>query len=103
MAQDGEAHVSWVVDAPRMQLFDLEMFDPLAPDATYLIELANYRMPFGKYAGRLLLDLPQAYLSWFAQRGFPKGKLGEHMALTLEIKHNGLEHLVRPLRRDKTP
>lgn len=75
------------------------MTQPLTPDPAILVELARYRMPFGKYEGRALLDLPQAYLTWFAQRGFPAGKLGELMALALEVKHNGLEHLVRPLAR----
>lgn len=55
-------------------------------------------MPFGKYEGVTLIDLPQPYLVWFSQKGFPKGRLGEAMALTLEVKHNGLEGLVRPLR-----
>lgn len=71
----------------------------LKGDAEQLLELARMRMPFGKYAGVRLMDLPQAYLLWFAQRGFPRGRLGELMALALEIKHNGLEHLLVGLDR----
>lgn len=77
------------------------MTQPLTPDPRVLVELAGYRMPFGKYEGRALLDLPQAYLVWFMQRGFPSGKLGELMALALEVKSNGLEHLVRPLAQSR--
>lgn len=62
-----------------------------------LIKLANARMPFGKYQGRFLVDLPEAYLVWFRQKGFPSGKLGEQLQVMLEIKINGLEGLIRPL------
>ncbi len=60
--------------------------------------LVTMDMPFGKYAGRKLVDLPEPYLVWFANQGFPPGKLGELMALLYEIKLNGLESLLRPLR-----
>jgi len=56
-------------------------------------------MPFGKYQGRLLIDLPEPYVVWFSQRGFPGGKLGEQLQLLHEIKVNGLEFLVEPLKR----
>jgi uncharacterized protein (DUF3820 family) len=65
-----------------------------------LTELANARMPFGKYKDRYLIDLPDYYLVWFSRQGFPEGKLGRMLASVLEIKVNGLESLVRPLRRD---
>ena len=55
-------------------------------------------MPFGKYQGRLLIDLPEEYLLWFANRGFPSGELGDLLKLTLEIKINGLEGLIEPLK-----
>lgn len=64
-----------------------------------LPKLANMKMPFGKYAGRVLIDLPEEYLLWFAQKGFPQGELGELMALTLLVRSEGLESLVRPLKR----
>jgi len=66
----------------------------------FLLELANTKMPFGKYAGRYLIDLPEAYVLWFKGKGFPKGKLGMMLESLLEIKANGLEGLVRPLCRD---
>lgn len=56
-----------------------------------LVETINATMPFGKYAGRKLIDLPEPYLVWFNKQGFPKGKLGEQLALMYEIKLNGLE------------
>jgi len=62
-----------------------------------LIALANQIMPFGKYEGRILLDLPEPYLVWFKGQGWPRGKLGERMALMYEVKLNGLEGLLRPL------
>lgn len=69
------------------------------PDSQILLELANTSMPFGKYQGRVLMDLPEPYLVWFHQQGFPKGKLGEQLQLLYEIKLNGLEGLLKPLRQ----
>jgi uncharacterized protein len=66
----------------------------------FLTDLANTRMPFGKYAGRFLIELPEAYVLWFKQKGYPSGKLGEMMQLLEEIKANGLEELVRRLQKD---
>ncbi|KIG15768.1 hypothetical protein DB30_05338 [Enhygromyxa salina] len=68
------------------------------PDPERLMDLVRMRMPFGKYEGVTLIDLPQPYLVWFSQKGFPNGRLGEAMALALEVKHNGLEGLVKGLR-----
>ena len=65
----------------------------------FLIELANTKMPFGKYSGRYLIDLPEAYVLWFKEKGYPKGKLGLQMESLYEIKLNGLEQLVRNLRK----
>ena len=62
-----------------------------------LVDAINQSMPFGKFEGSLLIDLPEPYLVWFKQRGFPKGKLGSQMALIYEVKLNGLESTVRPL------
>lgn len=64
-----------------------------------LVDLANMRMPYGKYQGRLLIELPEAYLVWYRQKGFPPGKLGRQLELMLEIKMNGLNHLIYPLIR----
>ena len=66
-----------------------------------LIRIANQQIPFGKYKGTLLINLPEEYLLWFVDRGFPSGKLGELMQVTLEIKINGLEKLILPLVRDE--
>lgn len=62
-----------------------------------LLKLANTKMPFGKYAGCPLVDLPDTYIVWFAKKGFPKGELGEMLKLVYEIQLNGLEYLIRPL------
>lgn len=64
-----------------------------------LIELTTMKMPFGKYKGTVLCDLPEFYLAWFQRKGFPKGKLGELMATVYEIKLNGLMYLLEPLRK----
>jgi len=69
-------------------------------DKELLLELANTKMPFGKYAGRYLIDLPEAYVLWFREKGFPPGRLGEMFGILLEIKVNGLEKLIRPLIRE---
>lgn len=62
-----------------------------------LLEAINQTMPFGKYAGRKLLQLPEPYLVWFHSKGFPEGKLGEQLALMYEVKLNGLEEMLQPL------
>ncbi|WP_373516807.1 DUF3820 family protein [Pricia sp.] len=72
----------------------------VTPDKEKLIELAHYRMPFGKFKDRYLVDLPETYLIWFKQKGFPDGKLGKLMASILEIKVNGLEPLIRKIQKD---
>lgn len=59
------------------------------------------RMPFGKYQGQRLLDLPEAYLVWFSRQGFPRGKLGEQLQSVLEIKSNGLLGVLDPLRKPR--
>jgi len=73
--------------------------EPLLSDPQQLLKLAAYHMPFGKYKGRLLVDLPEPYVVWFAKQGFPAGELGKMLAIVHEIKVNGLEYLFDPLRR----
>lgn len=65
---------------------------------TQLLKLARWNMPYGKYAGRVLLDLPEAYLLWFAERGFPEGELGELLQLCLQLKIDGSEALLQRLK-----
>ncbi len=62
-----------------------------------LKELAQARMPFGKYKGLRLVDLPEPYVVWFSRKGFPKGKLGDMLRIVYEIKVNGLEYLFKEL------
>lgn len=62
-----------------------------------LIELANSKMPYGKYQGWRLCHLPEPYLVWYQKKGFPPGKLGIQLATLYEIKLNGLEFLLQPL------
>ncbi|AJR05516.1 hypothetical protein C9J03_25425 [Photobacterium gaetbulicola] len=69
-------------------------------DKEKIVKLANVKMPFGKYAGRVIIDLPEEYLLWFQKKGFPEGELGLLMALALEMKIEGLESVIRPLKRD---
>lgn len=66
--------------------------------AEILKALVTTRMPFGKYQGRLICDLPEYYLNWFNNKGFPAGKLGSLLATMYEIKLNGLDYLLHPLR-----
>ena len=61
--------------------------------------LCTREMPFGKYKGRLIADLPGQYLNWFAREGFPPGQLGQLLALMQELDHNGLSSLLDPLRK----
>jgi uncharacterized protein (DUF3820 family) len=71
----------------------------LLEDQEAMISAINQTMPFGKYAGRKLLQLPEPYLVWFHSKGFPEGKLGQQLALMYEIKLNGLEEMLKPLLR----
>jgi uncharacterized protein (DUF3820 family) len=74
----------------------------MQPDQKALIELANYKMPFGKYKGEYLVDIPEYYYAWFRQKGFPEGKLGKMMLQMHEIKINGLEEIIRRIKSDFT-
>lgn len=72
--------------------------DITQPQQADLLKLVTMTMPYGKYQGRVLADLPGHYLNWFAREGFPKGELGRLIALMQEIDHNGLSDLLKPLR-----
>ncbi len=71
------------------------MIQPIYPDKKAFIALATTKMPFGKYKGIRLVDLPEPYLVWFSQKGFPEGKLGEMLQTVYEIKLNGLEYFFK--------
>ncbi len=74
------------------------MAEPLdLPDPERLLELCRYRMPFGKYEGMRLVQLPEAYLAWFERNGMPAGKLGELLSTALVIRSSGLEKLLAPI------
>ena len=64
----------------------------------FLIKLAHTKMPFGKYEGRFLIDLPGHYIIWYQTKGFPNGQLGQMLQLVYELKLNGLEDLIRNIK-----
>ncbi len=68
-------------------------------DPSYLIDLVKTPMPYGKYQDKMICALPVSYLEWFNRNGFPKGKLGVLLEPMIEIKMNGLEHLLTPLKK----
>ncbi len=71
----------------------------MTPEQKQLITLAHTKMPFGKYEGYYLIDLPEYYVVWYSQKGFPKGTLGSQMQLVYELKLNGLEEIVRTIKK----
>jgi len=73
----------------------------MEPNSEMLKQLVTMQMPFGKYKGRLLCDLPVEYLEWFKREGMPDGKLGMLLSTIYEIKINGLEELLKPLKSYK--
>lgn len=75
--------------------------DPGGLNPEDLEKLVTREMPFGRYKGRLIADLPGNYLHWFARQGFPPGEIGRLLALMREIDHNGLKPLLSPLRRPR--
>ncbi len=66
----------------------------------HLQQLLTYEMPFGKYKGRVIAELPGHYLNWFAREGFPSGEIGQLLQLMQELDHNGLSSLLDPLRKN---
>ncbi len=71
----------------------------IQPDPKFLQQLANTKMPFGKYKGTYLIDLPEYYLVWYRNKGFPKNKLGQFMESAFEIRRNGLEFLIKNIQK----
>ena len=71
----------------------------LQPDKNFLIKLAHTKMPYGKYKDRYLIDLPEYYVVWYHTKGFPKGQLGSMLQTVYELKVNGLEELIRTIKK----
>ncbi len=71
------------------------MATPMIPDSQAFLRLGTLRMPYGKYKDMRLIDLPERYLVWFSQKGFPEGRLGEDLRAVYEIKRDGLESLFK--------
>jgi uncharacterized protein len=72
--------------------------EELFPDRQFMLKLARTKMPYGKFVGKLLIDLPEPYIVWMRQQGFPEGELGAMLQCIYEVKLNGLEYLFDPLR-----
>ena len=68
-------------------------------DKQFLIDTAKAKMPFGKYKGTFLIDLPEHYVVWYSNKGFPAGKLGKMLGLVYELKLNGLEDIIREIKK----
>ena len=77
------------------------MDENAVPQSESLLDLVTIKMPFGKYKDLLIADLPESYLLWFHQKGLPPGKLGQLLGMMYEIRLNGLEYLLTPLRISK--
>ncbi|MCR9016659.1 DUF3820 family protein [Aquiflexum gelatinilyticum] len=72
-------------------------------DRQILLDLVSKKMPFGKYKGKLLCDIPEDYLIWMHRKGFPEGKLGMWLSTLYEIRLNGLEDILRELKKINRP
>ena len=68
-------------------------------DKQFLIDVAHMKMPYGKYQGRFLIDLPEHYIVWYRNKGFPKGKLGLQLGFVYELQLNGLEDIIREVKK----
>jgi len=90
-----------LIDDPQDQSGAEVVREALLSSQKALFKIARMRMPFGKYKGRLLIDLPESYLVWFSQKGFPKGSLGDMLKSVYEIKLNGLEYLIEPIKNSR--
>ena len=71
----------------------------MQPDKSFLIKLAHTKMPYGKYKDRHLIDLPEYYVAWYNNKRFPEGKLGDMLRTVYELKINGLEDIIRNIKR----
>ncbi|HCD51969.1 MAG TPA: hypothetical protein DEQ34_05955 [Balneolaceae bacterium] len=69
-------------------------------DSSFLIHLVQAKMPFGKYEGHYITELPVHYLEWFSREGFPDGQLGQYLSTMYEVKINGLEDILKPIKKE---
>ncbi len=69
-------------------------------DSSFLIKMVQAKMPFGKYEGHYVTELPVYYLEWFNREGFPSGRLGQYLSTMFEIKTNGLDDILTPIKRE---
>lgn len=76
-----------------------QQFETIPYDRDFLIFMVQFKMPFGQYEGRYVTDLPVHYLEWFERQGFPSGQLGQYLATMYEIKINGLDEILRPIKK----
>jgi uncharacterized protein (DUF3820 family) len=83
----------------KAEAFSASGINPDSLSSASLLRLLTLAMPYGKYKGRVIADLPGQYLNWFAREGFPSGELGRLLALMQELDHNGLSSLLDPLRK----
>jgi uncharacterized protein (DUF3820 family) len=88
-----------LTERPTLPGKKIFMQQPGLPNPQILMQLVTTKMPFGKYKGTLLCDIPVFYLEWFNRKGFPKGSLGMLLSTIYEIKLNGLEELIAPLKK----
>lgn len=98
-AGDYHGTIDFMQRSRFMNTDDPQSAPPVRPDPGAFLKLAQAVMPFGKYAGWRLVDLPEPYVVWFSQKGFPAGELGEMLRTVYEIKVNGLEYLFAPYKR----
>lgn len=84
-------------DMPISSSLESSLDSVFTDDHREMLAIVNQEMPFGRFQGRRLIELPEAYLVWFKGEGWPRGKLGERMAVMYEIKANGIERLLQPL------
>lgn len=76
-----------------------QKFETIPYDRDFLIRMVQFKMPFGQYVGRYVTNLPVHYLEWFERQGFPSGQLGQYLATMYEIKINGLDEILRPIKK----
>ena len=93
--------IDWLKNSAQICALTTKNVFLIAMNPEDLQKLVTFEMPFGKYKGQIIADLPGQYLNWFAREGFPKSEVGRLLQLMQEIDHNGLSGLLEPLRTKK--